>query len=498
MRPRKDGKVQGKGKGNNKEEGGGGGGGGGEERLEPTPSPPPHRANRRALPASAHTAAYLPVLLTTMEQYPPLPYHPVKHFLHLPCSCLTTVPPPSLAALKQHAQALCLLTTLLQGPREDAWDFLANLYEPYRSKDRFSREPLESLITTLTPEEAGKPLDGAAADDDDADEVQGPPYAACPLQMRFAARTTERLIEHANAILTVLDDRFAEAGGLLAILPAPLGEEGGPVAQNKEASSTLLGQWIVYTRKLAVRIAEYEEEIAGLREVMRVQAEHVAVRARQTPNQHGESAMRTMVFPQDRYVLAGLSQRLWDEIIATLDGRRRAMDAQEASRTAKAFLRGNGPFGTDGPEDGDDENIVSWIETKSRLYRIRGHETVFVIPAFGLNPEADAVREIERGSLVKTIPMVRAGRQTGTDRINGQTAYERENEMEKDRLRRSVEELKGALNALRAELDDERRKRRKAQENLLLERKRHTAPGEVKARKARKEMFRSRGGKSSE
>ena len=331
-------------------------------------------------------------------------------------------------------------------------------------------------------------MDGA---DDAHEEV---PYAACPLQMRFTARTTERLIEHANAILTVLDDRFAEAGGLLAILPAP--GEGG-LAHNREASSTLLGQWIVYTRKLAVRIAEYEEEIAGLREVMRVQAEHVAVRARQTPNQHGESAMRNMVFPQDRYVLAGLSQRLWDEIIATLDGRRRAMNSQEASRTAKAFLRGDGPFGTDGPEGGD-ENIVSWIDTKSRLYRIRGHETVFIIPAFGLNPEADAVREIERGSLVKTIPMVRAGRRTETDRINGQTAYERENEMEKDRLRRSVEELKGALFALRGELEDERRKRKKAQENLLLERKRHTGLGEVKARKVRKEMFRSRVGKSSE
>jgi hypothetical protein len=118
----------------------------------------------------------------------------------------------------------------------------------------------------------------------------------------------------------------------------------------------------------------------------------------------------------------------------------------------------------------NDPNIVSWIETTARLYRVRGHETVFVIPAWDLNPEADAVREIERGPLIVGVPKVRSASASAGEgeggtldewRTVGMSAHEREAEAETRRLKKEIVSLKAKVDVLSGEREDERRRRRR-------------------------------------
>ena len=47
--------------------------------------------------------------------------------------------------------------------------------------------------------------------------------------------------------------------------------------------------------------------------------------------------------------------------------------------------------------------MLSWVELTSRVFRVKGHESVVVIPAWDVHLEAEAVRKIGNQPLVQTV-----------------------------------------------------------------------------------------------
>lgn len=197
--------------------------------------------------------------------------------------------------------------------------------------------------------------------------------------------------------------------------------------------------------------------MAALREALGHKALVASVRGKrsrqQTANGDG-CGEREIVFPQDRYVLAGLSEGLWarlNEELTVREGENREErehEREEREHGRGVQGRGWGDFGAgaddeDGAGGGGESNVVTWIETMSRLYRIRGHDSIFVIPAFGLHPGAPAVHRVERTPLVQTVPERRGGQTT---------AWERD---------ARIVELEAAVAGLRREVETEKTTRRR-------------------------------------
>lgn len=91
--------------------------------------------------------------------------------------------------------------------------------------------------------------------------------------------------------------------------------------------------------------------------------------------------------------------------------------------------------------DQDDErhevNVVSWIETTSRLYRVRCERTVFVIPGFGSHPTATALHHVRHDALMKRMmKRKRAEEKKGAEAQRAQAKRDRKGkgkEMERER-----------------------------------------------------------------
>lgn len=414
----------------------------------------PEHAHADSIPASTHAHTYYSSLLGELISQRPLPLKADVHFADLPCSLLTDEMPPTMLALKRHTQALCLLISLLVPSDPTKWpnqpfrnpddipesfDFLVDLRTPYLGQEKNERHPLLETLRNANPD----PSDTGSGID-----FPGP---SCPLKHPAAIRTTASLIAHANELLTLLDDRFALSGGLLSVVPYSDSEE------FDAAKKTIFGQLIGFTRSLAERVAEYEIELIGLRHMLRGSPRPVGVRAQPEEPKTDESAARELVWPQDRYVLAGLSDDLWNAI-------NRALSSREAERQADIAktesVRGVG--GLMEAKQVDESNLVTpWIETKSRLYRVHGCKTVFIVPAFDLDPEAPAIREVERGPLIQTMPRIRTdGDEREASGSIGRTAFERESEAERNNLRSMIEKYEEAIESLKLEVDEERKKRR--------------------------------------
>lgn len=122
--------------------------------------------------------------------------------------------------------------------------------------------------------------------------------------------------------------------------------------------------------------------------------------------------------PQDRYVLAGLSEALWSNINDELD----LSETHSITRSENARKRGFYPLGGnvrvrrpaneqsgEGQNEGEEKeelgNVTSWIECTSRIYRVLGRETLYVVPAWDIRPGMRAVLEVESGPLVMSVPV---------------------------------------------------------------------------------------------
>ncbi|KAI0022719.1 hypothetical protein F4780DRAFT_164189 [Xylariomycetidae sp. FL0641] len=335
-------------------------------------------------------------------------------FEHVNCSYFSTPGrPPTLLALKQHAQSLACMIQLLapsqlgasinnnvrQGnaefAAEQAFDWLLNLQQHYNSDDNAHKKPLNALVNLVKSNS----------------DSTGPKWH-CPLEkvgLEFPEKHPAQqfrpfqshltLLMHANEALERLDHEYSAMGGLLSIIPldsADLPEEDALA----KAKTTLVGQWILYTQHLVARMHELEIAYGNCLDLLANEAvvpmQHMSV--------HGPDGRsgREIIFPQDRWVLANAGEDVFTFIHRLLDQREAVQDQRDKIYDEQQVM------GDAGRRD-DDENLsrgIVKVDLSTRFYRLRrsGHGPVFVLPAFGDRPHTAHTRDMENRPTVVAVP----------------------------------------------------------------------------------------------
>lgn len=369
---------------------------------------------------------------------------------HINCGYLSTPgTPPTLLALKQHAQSLCILIQALNptlrsaeiihgdpttssrrlysdpdntlapnGPDNtqqsenhlkrkyelnSAFDFLNDLSAPYTNDDPNHHKPLTGLLNEIRGVH-----EGFGTDSHCPLMTVKPRGASEPVRM-YANH--HNLVMHANACLEHLDHEFSPVGGLMGLLPTPAEDpEGDELARARES---LLGQWLLFTQHLVGRMHELERSYGNALDALTGEAA--------IPHQYlsslgpdARSTGREIAFPQDRYVLVNAG----DEIFETIHD---LLDRQEELYQSKAeiYLR-NGVLGPSclvslaNPQEGEIDTgglsaIISPEDAESyarglipitlptRFYRLagQGHSILFLLPGYDVHPKVEYTRDLE-------------------------------------------------------------------------------------------------------
>lgn len=134
-------------------------------------------------------------------------------------------------------------------------------------------------------------------------------------------------------------------------------------------------------------MAAFKEEVRSLKEMLISEAVAPPARCKETRLAAAPESY-SLNYPADRYVLAGLSEGLWNRLTEELKGKE--MDEWWDKKEESAARQGIPKFEfiDDSEEDDDkyddDEPRVTWIETTSRLYTVNNIEQhIFVIPGVG-------------------------------------------------------------------------------------------------------------------
>ncbi|KAI1806126.1 hypothetical protein F4811DRAFT_167758 [Daldinia bambusicola] len=394
---------------------------------------------------------------------------------HVNCGYLSTPGrPPTLEALKQHAQSLTYLISTLapstigaevdnenlpeqdehgqpiprdRFPRHQAYDWLNNLQVPYDNIDRAHRMPLNSLVNIVksNSDEEGVifhcPLTEIAPDLIENDYHQ--------LVRPFQTHMT--LLMHANECLERLDHEYSAMGGILGIIPTDAEE----VAEHPEldnVKSTLIGQWLLHTQHLVSRMHELEISYANALDLL---ASEAIVPAQQLSVQgpDGRSG-REIVFPQDRWILSNAGEDVFNFIHQMLD----KSEAKGVSRDRQWFQK-NVVGGTlrDADEEQDRLRGIAHVDLHTRFYRLRGsgHGPIFVLPAFSDRPNTSYTKEIENRPTVVTIPAPsNPDRTSAWDRRHKDMEHKNQKlEMENTRLQLDKSDLETATKRQEDELE---------------------------------------------
>lgn len=286
---------------------------------------------------------------------------------HLNCFQLTPYRrfelPPTLTELKQHAKALCLLLHLLQpsppGTGPCSWpeevfqapfDWLQDLEHPYLAEGMSEDEWSVSLHQLANKKHPEKP--------------------------RIDGRCTAELIRDANIVLTTLHFSIQPKHSSILFLE-------GVTPQ----SHPVLKEWLGFTHELRNRVAAFKEEVRSLKETLISEAVAPPARCKELRLAAAPESY-SLNYPADRYVLAGLSEGLWNRLTEELKGKE--MDEWCDKKEESAARQGIPKFEfiddseDDDDEYDDDEPRVTWIETTSRLYTVNNMEQhIFVIPGVG-------------------------------------------------------------------------------------------------------------------
>lgn len=354
---------------------------------------------------------------------------------HLGCNYLgTTGCPPTLIALKRHAQSLAVLIARLspsvrtgkvdgnpifdhrqigqdqngggnvqhsvEGRLElnDAFDWLADLSQPYNNDDPNHHKPLNILSNEI----------------DGRHEVLGTDYK-CPL-LKVTPREPEEqrahpylpdvsrepysshhvLAMHANECLEHLDHEFSNTGGILSLIP----EEGRGANSDelKAAQNSLLGQLLLYVQSLALRNHEMDMTNAKLTDALASEAvvplQHLSVLG---PD--GRSG-REIAYPQDRWVLVNAGDDVWAHLHDTLDREEAALTVREHEWAQEDLgLGGDSVWRAERNNDRNARGLVA-VDIRSRFYRLQGQgrSTIFVLPAFTTQPSTEWSERLDRYS----------------------------------------------------------------------------------------------------
>jgi hypothetical protein len=357
---------------------------------------------------------------------------------HVNCGYLSTHGvPPTLLALKQHAQALCILIhalnpTLKSGeiagadPRarakednddeeeeeeeedrsafryqlNDAFDFLNDLTVPYTNDDPNHHKPLTALVNEVRGRH----------------EAHGTTYH-CPLAETKPRGKGEKqrpyanhhsLIMHANACLERLDHEFSSTGGLLSLLPIPSEEDDNDPANAAlaNARNSLLGQWLLFTQHLVSRMHDLERSYGNALDALAgeaaIPAQHLSSLGPDARSVGRELNLNLnpnnlVVYPQDRWILVNAGDDVFDYVHQILDRQESMIQAKE-----KVWRRNgvaNGEYIFQHERGGRDyaRGIVP-VNLVTRYYRLAGrgkNSPLFVLPAWEHHPGVQHTRELE-------------------------------------------------------------------------------------------------------
>ncbi|KAI1422249.1 hypothetical protein F5Y12DRAFT_641110 [Xylaria sp. FL1777] len=384
--------------------------------IGPNPAPAPQVTevydNMTGFIKSTHWSK--PYYSALVHNNPQLPYHLLEH---VNCTYLSTPGrAPTLLALKQHAQSLAVLISLLapaqfggtleppnegkingDGPfaAEQAFDWLNNLHEHYDTDDRAHKKPLNALANLVKSNSDTRgpkwhcPLDTTG--------IEFPEKH--PFQQYRPYETHMTLLMHANEILERLDHEYSAMGGILGIIPLDSDnvEEQRALTQ---AKTTLVGQWILYTQHLVARMHELEIAYGNSLDLLANEAivpmQHIGI--------HGPDGRsgRDIVFPQDRWIMANAGDDVFTLIHRMLDRAEAHQNAQD-DKFAEQNVLGDAAYS--GNDDLKYRGIVK-VDLNTRFYRLRssGHGPLFVLPAFGDRTNTKHTRDMENRPTVVAIP----------------------------------------------------------------------------------------------
>ncbi|KAI8951117.1 hypothetical protein F4801DRAFT_308871 [Xylaria longipes] len=355
-----------------------------------------------------------PYYSALVHNNPQLPHHLLEH---VNCTYLSTPGrAPTLLALKQHAQSLAVLISLLAPAQfggtleppnegktngdapfaaEQAFDWLNDLQEHYNTEDSAHKKPLNALVNLVksnSDTEGPKwhcPLDTAG--------IELPEKH--PFQQYRPYETHLTLLMHANEILERLDHEYSAMGGILGIIPLD-SEKVDEQRALKQAKTTLVGQWILYTQHLVVRMHELEIAYGNSLDLLANEAivplQHISI--------HGPDGRsgREIIFPQDRWILANAGEDVFTFIHQMLDRAEAHQDAQD-DVFAEQNVLGDAAYSSN---EGLKYRGIVKVDLNTRFYRLRksGHGPLFVLPAFGDRPNTKHTRDMENRPTVVTIP----------------------------------------------------------------------------------------------
>jgi hypothetical protein len=356
---------------------------------------------------------------------------------HLNCSYFSSGgQPPTLLALKRHAQSLATLISKLstartfafiktgskpskEGPElpamlttmpYDAFDWLHDISKPYDTTDEWHHVPLTALSNMVREES----------------EKHGVSYH-CPLHKvqlkrnvlneegaettpRFLWQTHNTLLQHANECLEILDSEYTDTGGILSLLPVDKKQQqptrnDAQSQQLQAARNTIIGQWIVHHQQLVSRMHELEINYANAIDMLEMDAV-VPTELLSDAGTFIRANGQVPAFPQDRYILAGIDEDLDNKIHSILDDEESLETADDAQRREAGVVGDRMWRGEDA--DGYERGLVR-VDLTSRFYRIKGarKSPIVIMPIAFMHPRTEATREAEARKTVVAIPQGR-------------------------------------------------------------------------------------------
>ncbi|KFH43016.1 hypothetical protein ACRE_062440 [Hapsidospora chrysogenum ATCC 11550] len=444
--------------------------------ANPTRSGQETRPYRCSVPATDYTTSWC--CNWTRPSSGILTEHDLDLLRHVNCSYLSSDKPPTLLALKQHAQSLailirklCISTTFgipnrdnraqadkegssrLRFKENEAFDWLNNLDVPYTTEDRGHHMPLYYIRNDVLGESdvSGPTYHCPLVSEQDQNGTQSGNHAAP--QKRMPRMTHHALMRHANECLEILDHEFSATGGLLGVLPTTAAEDKDEMAG---ARNTLLGQWLLHHQHLVARMHELEIGYANALDALAGEAV-VPGQLLSKASFEARSGGKQVSFPQDRYVLVNAGDDVTRQIHELLDERENEMEDREWKH------RGRGVSGDrmwEKPQDGQGDDIARGlvaVDVMSRFYRVkgRGHDSpIFLLPAVEEHDGTVQTREMERNPTVVSVltprwPLrVSEWEKKYRGRLDRASEIEVEHHkltMERDGLRKKLEEKEKAL-----------------------------------------------------
>ncbi|KAM6478188.1 hypothetical protein HDV62DRAFT_382819 [Trichoderma sp. SZMC 28011] len=333
---------------------------------------------------------------------------------HVNCSYLSSGRPPTLLALKQHAQSLtnlikkiCVSTTfgIIDGKGErcpafeenEAFDWLNNLDEPYTNDDEIHHIPLWVLANHVKSEdeetgiECHCPLTEVRSSElTESDETTLRPYCS-----------HHNLVMHANKCLEILDHEYSATGGLSSLIPS--GKEDDS-EQMTAAKNTILGQFLLHQQHMVQRIHELEIQCARAVDILEGEA-IVPMQMLQLSGVEERSRGRQLAYLQERFILSNAG----DDVFKAIHD---LMDKQESKMQAQDQMSFNS--GVSGERMWSQTSEGKWysiglvpVDLVTRFTRLKGSggkSTIFISPAFEHHPGTAQTRKMESRPTVVSVP----------------------------------------------------------------------------------------------